>query len=1471
MPCSCRAMPEEDHSGCHLWVTPEDTHLISSAPPRRFSSKIRGCKRLLFLHTILSVFIVSLFVAPQTSRAHFIYPAGSYTVVVGQSFVVGVSPSGIYDDCIVAATVTVDPDLLISGGGQKTESHPTFTMNALAPGQATVTISFDGQGEECPAVRQEDLTITIVADETTGGKTAISTSNDPVNTFTGELFSNETPDFNLGGAMPLYFSRYYASYLRRSFILGDLGSNWLHNFDQKLHWNGNSISYINKTGRATHFLQDLASDVWEQQSNRDVPYQLSVILGQDVVLYDPQDYRVYTFDYTTSNLLSGKLKKIEDGKGNVHTLTYNEANGQLESVTDGMGRTLTFTYDNTMAIPKISMVSDGNRSISFLYADPIDTEYLTLFTDAMGGTTLYSYKDTSTIADHALMTSKRQPRLNIPYRQTYFDTTNQYNSGKVATQADASGNKTDFSYADGLTTMTDPQGDIREHTNTSLGDFTNLTDQADRSVSMAYDADGRRTSLTDRLGDTTSLGYHSDSGRLSSVAHADGTTSAYTYTARTVDGITYHDLTGITHADGTTESMIYDASGNMTSRTNQLGNVSAFTYNNKGQRLTSTYPAGGVTTNTFNADGTLASVTDQAGNITTFGYDSLKRPNLTTHADGSTASFTYDNADRLLTATDENGHTTTMTYDSNGNLKTYKTPLDETTTFIYDDNDRLISKTDPLEGTVTTTYDESGRVATFIDENGNVTTNGYDELGQLTTVTDPLENIWKTSYDLEGVLASRTNPLEHTMTFTSDKMGLTTRITSPLGNISRITYDAMGLISTSTDPLGNVTTMSRDATGLISGIVLNGTSISTAYTRNQLGQVLTVTDPNGNDWNRAYDNSGRLISSTDPLGNLRAVSYDDRNRISVVTFPDGMGTLTMGYDDVGNPTSRTYSDGTTLNAVYDANGRLINADGIANTYDANGRNINSNGIATSYDANGRIAAMTLTAGKAVTYAYDANDQLLSVTDWAGGITTFTYDAAGRLTAITRPNDINRTNSYDNDSRLTDITEGSAASINLTRDAGGRILTAVRTAPQVASANGQTDINNTFDAASQVATHTYDAMGRITTAGTSSFTWNLASRLTSYTKAGITTTATYDGAGFRLSRTIGSTTNNFIWGYALLVPSIMIEKQGETDFRYYIRMPGGELLYSINASTDARSFYHFDEMGNTIFVSNDAGVPIGSYAYTPYGKITSSAGELENPFTWQGEFGVMDEGDGLYYIRARYYDAASGRFISRDPIERDKPRSINPYQYVFGNPLKYSDVSGRTPKGASEAAAATTSGLSLGLKSTASAATAGGAGFIGDSINLAIHLSEDEIDTGKVAEDSAMLAVDTGGLYLTATAATAEAGAVTGASIAGPAVFIYAIARLGIVNYEMYLDLEDLEARIEVRKKVIEITNKRRAREHAEKQARMAEEIKKRHEESLQREQRFREENNAREKLGKKDDDQKRKALKFLGDLWIKRN
>ncbi len=96
-------------------------------------------------------------------------------------------------------------------------------------------------------------------------------------------------------------------------------------------------------------------------------------------------------------------------------------------------------------------------------------------------------------------------------------------------------------------------------------------------------------------------------------------------------------------------------------------------------------------------------------------------------------------------------------------------------------------------------------------------------------------------------------------------------------------------------------------------------------------------------------------------------------------------------------------------------------------------------------------------------------------------------------------------------------------------------------------------------------------------------------------------------------------------------------------------------------------------GNIRGTTDSEGNVIDSYDYDPYGnKIDNN----ESTFGFKGE--QFDPDTGLVYMRARYYDPATGRFISRDPVEGDlnDPITQNGYNYANDNPINLSDPSGR---------------------------------------------------------------------------------------------------------------------------------------------------------------------------------------------------
>ncbi len=96
------------------------------------------------------------------------------------------------------------------------------------------------------------------------------------------------------------------------------------------------------------------------------------------------------------------------------------------------------------------------------------------------------------------------------------------------------------------------------------------------------------------------------------------------------------------------------------------------------------------------------------------------------------------------------------------------------------------------------------------------------------------------------------------------------------------------------------------------------------------------------------------------------------------------------------------------------------------------------------------------------------------------------------------------------------------------------------------------------------------------------------------------------------------------------------------------------------------WYHADGLGSIVALSDKHGFEAQEYSYDSFGNIKSENGIVDQPYTYTGR--EWDKKTGLYYYRARYYEASTGRFLQRDPMEF-KAGDLNLYRYVdsVGNP------------------------------------------------------------------------------------------------------------------------------------------------------------------------------------------------------------
>ena len=106
--------------------------------------------------------------------------------------------------------------------------------------------------------------------------------------------------------------------------------------------------------------------------------------------------------------------------------------------------------------------------------------------------------------------------------------------------------------------------------------------------------------------------------------------------------------------------------------------------------------------------------------------------------------------------------------------------------------------------------------------------------------------------------------------------------------------------------------------------------------------------------------------------------------------------------------------------------------------------------------------------------------------------------------------------------------------------------------------------------------------------------------------------------------------------------------------YYTR--GVNLLWDSNGA-----YYLFNAHGDVVAIVSSSTETV---EYDAFGNVIS--GGISSPFMYCGEY--MDSESGLYYLRARYYNPATGRFLTEDPIKA----GLNWYAYCYNNPVMFID-------------------------------------------------------------------------------------------------------------------------------------------------------------------------------------------------------
>ncbi|MGJ5816748.1 RHS repeat-associated core domain-containing protein [Paludibaculum fermentans] len=856
---------------------------------------------------------------------------------------------------------------------------------------------------------------------------------------------------------------------------------------------------------------------------------------------------------------------------------------------------------------------------------------------------------------------------------------------------------------------------------------TEVTDQAGRRVSFVYDQRGDLVSSTAPGGAQTSFSYYADrfdDHNLRTIVFPDQATILFEYYGN-------DKVSRIVNPAGGSMSFSYRPLRNETVVTDERGSATTFQYNDLGYVTRIVRPDGNVVEQNWSAEGRLLSVTDEAGATNQYSYDANGNLATATDAAGNRVEFAYEPGFTQLTRLrDRRGNVTRFEYDSRGNRTKRIDPAGNVWSYGWDSAGNLLSITDPEGRSVTLGYDAQGNLVEQRNAAGVVASSRFDSLRRITALVDAVGGETQFEYDAAGYNRKVTNALGETAFYEYDGNGRVTRMVDFAGRASSSTYDLMGNPATVTDASGGLTSYRYTP--------MDGSLPSGA-------DLLGVTTAEGKTWLNEYDFAGRVQSVIDPLGHSGSYQYDGRGRLAVVRDRNG-AERRLERDALNQVTRIVFSDGTEESYTYDENGNMTHAAGSGVdywiSYDAMNRPAQMTDSRTgatithAYDKSGRLAAITDAEGGVTRYERDANGAITSITGPGGAITRLAYDARGLRTRLDLPNGVKATYDYDALGRLTSLVYSNDRGETLLLwnygydQAGNRVSIVDSAGPHTYTYDEQDRLTGAIHPDQESESYSYDLAGNRLGSGAKAYTHDDEGQLTSDSEAvfgydrqgnvvsredskgkvkyvynasnrlvmvempgGPEVKFTYDAMGRRIAKSVDGATTQYFWDGDRLIA----ETGPEGSQTHYLNGIGIDEILGIRSGERTYYVLH-DGLGSAAALTDETGAVVNRYRYDSFGQMQAE-GSVPNRLTYTGR--EYDAETGLYYFRARYYDARTGRFLQQDPLNhsslqvlalegagdiarmmlRDgmqRTMAMNPYAYAGQNPVARTDPFGLWP-------------------------------------------------------------------------------------------------------------------------------------------------------------------------------------------------
>ena len=1014
----------------------------------------------------------------------------------------------------------------------------------------------------------------------------------------------------------------------------------------------------------------------------------------------------------------GNNTKQTDANGGVYTFSYDKVGRVLKSV-DPMNFTTQYKYND---FDLVTEIIDANGSKTTKQYDIGGN--LTAEIDANGHKTSYAYDAIYNLT-----------------KVTYADnTTNKFAydlNGNITKATDGNGGEVSFVYnkIGYLTSQTDARGNATTYTRNANGDILTETDALGNATNYAYDRSGRLVKQTLANGAIYSFAYDA-LGRPTKQTMPEGQFDVFTYDAvgnttlvtdetNRKTAYTYDKLGRLltsTDAKGNRTSFAYDKLGNLTSMTTPRGKTTTYAYDANSRLISAAEPATALMKYSYDGVGNLTG-TQQGGRINGFTYDKVGNLTSETNALGKVRSYAYDALDRMVKETDYKGNKTEYTYDANDNLTSVTNRLGEQTNYTYDANNNL-TRTVDAEGRDVDYYYNQLNWLIGVKEGGVTSQYSYDSVGNLTsaggytytynlngdvlTATNAIGNVTEYVYNQNGMLAQTVNADKTTVNYDYDEIDELVSKTYDDGEQAALfAYDKDGNRVSMTD-LAGVTSYEYDDAGRVTAIILyNGVSRIT-YKYNEFGELVELGYPDATRVTYAYDDLGRLTEMTDRDGEKVTYAYDDNGNLTEVhranetwteikyddedrvTAIENHGYFTIGkwhlksvlsskytyeYDGSGNIVSESVyeyiTDCSLVGLIKYIFTRLKN-EHKTTTYTYDGRN-QLTGVSESeitwlfnrtkehsteykYDLSGNRTSKTVDGVETV-YTYNEAGQLLSEKTGKDTI-TYTYDANGNQISKSEPGVLCKTDvttyEYDNENRLKAVKENGTLLMAMLYDGDGiRTFTAEKTEDPCKI------VKNAFELGPIPGSFNQSAGNSGSNSHSSEADKDIYDLLLVPNGVDSKKYAYYDLTQYF---------NNVNTEYA----QVLLERaaDGKTKAVYEYGM------FRERAEINGTDYtYEYDGRGSVIAITTSNAKKVSTYSYDEFGVTTSAGQCVDNPYQYNAEY--TDDLTGMQYLRARYYNAQTGSFITADTYAGrvTTPLSLNRYAYTHNNPLIGRDPSG----------------------------------------------------------------------------------------------------------------------------------------------------------------------------------------------------